>query len=326
MNRLLLATQHGLVICQPDEEGWREAGVGLADKNVTSVIARDGVILAGTTDGIYRSDDPGQTFQETSEGLSIRHVRWMGYHPDLPDHEFAGTEPAAIFVSHDGGLSWRSCSEVTALRDQLKWSLPYSPEAGCVRGFAFLGTRGYAAVEVGGVLRSDDSGETWRLVEGSDGHPDLEGPPEPLVYPDVHSIGVHAWSRDAVYAATGGGLYRSTDGGKIWTLIYDCYCRAAWINPADPQNILLGPADGVDRDGRIEASNDGGMTWVSASGALDVPWHHHIVERFTQADDEMLAVLSNGELLSARFGIWQWRRILPSVEGVRAAFLFVVEP
>ena len=39
-----------------------------------------------------------------------------------------------------------------------------------------------------GVLRSDDAGENWRLVEGSDGNPDLEGPPEPLIYPDVHSI------------------------------------------------------------------------------------------------------------------------------------------
>ncbi len=326
MNRLLLATQHGVVVCQHDGKDWHEAGRSLAGRNVTCVTAFNGVILAGTTDGVYRSDDAGQTFQETSEGLSIRHVHWLGYHPDVPNHTFAGTESAGIFVSHDGGLTWRSCPEVTELRDRYKWSLPYSPEAGCVRGFAFLGTRGYAAVEVGGVLRSDDSGETWHLVEGSDGHPDLEGPPEPLVYPDVHSVSVHAWARDVVIAATGGGLYRSTDGGKEWTLLYECYCRAAWLNPDDPQTILLGPADGVDRDGRIEATNDGGIDWVSASGALNVPWRNHMVERFVQADAEMLAVLSNGELLSADFGVWQWRRILPSVEGVNAAFHFVVEP
>ncbi len=323
MDRLLLATQHGLVVCERNGDGWRELLRGLTDKSVTSVIAREGVILAGTPDGVFRSDDLGGTWHEASDGLSARHVRWMAYHPDVSDLEFAGTEPAGIFVSHDGGGSWRSCPEVTELRDRLKWSLPYSPEAGCVRGFAFLGTRGYAAVEVGGVLRSDDSGETWRLVEGSDGHPDLEGPPEPLIYPDVHSIAIHAWSRDAVIAPTGGGLYRSTDGGKVWALIYECYCRAAWQNPDDPQNILLGPADGVDRDGRIEATNDGGMTWVSASDGLEVPWRDHMVERFTQADDEMLAVLSNGELLSAHFSVWQWRRILPSVEGVAAAFHFV---
>src|SRR5512142_1361611 len=325
MSKLILATRQGVIICERGEKDWNESSRGLTSQHVTSIIAREGVILAGTEDGIFRSDDEGKTCQEASNGLTTRHVRWMAFHPDISDLEFAGTEPAGIFVSHDGGGSWRACPEVTALRDQHQWSLPYSPEAGCVRGFSFLGTRGYAAVEVGGVLRSDDGGETWRLVEGSDGHPDLEGPPEPLVYPDVHSVGIHAWSRDVVYAATGGGLYRTTDGGKEWALIYDCYCRAVWVNPDDPQNILLGPADGVDRDGRIEASNDGGMTWVSASGGLDVPWRHHMVERFTQADHEMLAVLSNGELLSAHFGVWEWQRILPSVEGVTAAFHFVVE-
>jgi hypothetical protein len=79
----------------------------------------------------------------------------------------------------------------------------------------------------------------------------------------------------------------------------------------------------VDRDGRIEATNDGGMTWVSASDGLQVPWRDHMVERFTQAGDEMLAVLSNGELLSAHFSEWQWQRILPSVQGIAAAFHFV---
>ncbi|HEX8992780.1 MAG TPA: sialidase family protein [Anaerolineales bacterium] len=322
MNNLLLATHHGLIVCEQGGSDWREVRRGLVDKKVTSVIARGGVILAGTTDGVYRSDDDGHTWQAASEGLSSKHVRWLAYHPDISDREFAGTEPAGIFVSHDGGASWRACPEVTELRDRYKWSLPYSPEAGCVRGFAFQGTRGYAAVEVGGVLRSDDSGETWHLAEGSDGRPDLEGPPEPLIYPDVHSISVHAWSRDVVFAPTGGGFYRSTDGGKVWSLLYDCYCRAAWVNPKDPQNIILGPADGVDRDGRIEATNDGGHTWLPASAGLRVPWRRGMVERFTQAGDGLLAVLSNGQLISTRLSELEWRWVLPSVEDV-AAVMYV---
>jgi photosystem II stability/assembly factor-like uncharacterized protein len=319
MNYLLLATRIGLVICERKGDIWRETGRGLAGKNVTSVIAREAVILAGTADGVYRSDDAGLTWRAASDGLASRHVRWLAYHPDVSDLEFAGTEPAGIFVSHDGGGIWRTCPEVETLRDEHKWSLPYSPEAGCVCSFAFLGTRAYAAVEVGGVLRSDDSGETWHLVEGSDGNPDLEGPPEQSVHPDVHSISVHAWSRDVVFAPTGGGFYRSTDGGKMWSLIYDCYCRAAWVNPEDPQNIILGPADGVDRDGRVEATNDGGQTWVPASSGLNVPWRRGMVERFTQVGDDILAVLSNGELLCAALAGLEWRRVLPSVSGVAAA-------
>lgn len=46
-----------------------------------------------------------------------------------------------------------------------------------------------------------------------------------------------------------------------------------------------------------------------------------MVERFAQAGDELLAVLSNGELLAARVETLEWRRALPELEGVNAAFL-----
>lgn len=259
-NTLVLATEHGVVVAQRDETDWRELRRGLIEEHVTSIIAREGVILAGTTNGVFRSDDAGQTWYAASAGLAHKHVRWLAYHPDISDREFAGTEPAGLFVSHDGAQTWRACKEVEQLRDQHHWMLPYSPEAGCVRGFAFQGNRAYAAVEVGGVLRSDDGGETWRLAEGSDGKPDLDGPPEPFVYPDVHSITVHPSSPDVVLAPTGGGFYRSIDGGRTWKLLYDGYCRAVWIDPSDAHHMLLGPADGVEQNGRIEETRDGGAT------------------------------------------------------------------
>ena len=318
MNELILATEKGLVICERDGHNWRESVRALKDQHVTSVIAREGVILAGTTNGIYRSDDEGQTWLAASRGLTTRHVRWMGYHPDISDFEFAGTEPANIFISRDGGDSWRACPEVAQMRDQFKWSLPYSPEAGCVRGFAFHGSRLYAAVEVGGVLVSNNKGETWRLAEGSDGKPDLEGPPEPFIYPDVHSLEVHPSSADLVYAPTGGGFYRSKDGGLTWKLFYDCYCRAVWVDPHDSEHLILSPADGVDRNGRIEELRDGGESWSLASNGLDVPWGRGMVERFVQVDEELFAVLSNGQLLSASLSTLEWQRVQPEVNGVNA--------
>jgi photosystem II stability/assembly factor-like uncharacterized protein len=318
MNELILATEKGLAICERDGDNWRESTRGLKDDQVTSVIAREGVILAGTRRGIYRSDDDGHTWNEMNQGLTARHVRWLAYHPDVSDLEFAGTEPAEIFVSHNGGESWRACPEVAELRDQYKWSLPYSPEAGCVRGFAFHGSRVYAAVEVGAVLRSYDNGETWRLAEGSDGNPSFEGPPEPFVYPDVHSIEVHPLSADLVYAPTGGGFYRSSDAGKTWKSFYDCYCRAVWVDPHEPDHMILGPADYVDSNGRIEESQDGGQTWSPASSGLKVPWRRGMVERFFQMEDELFAVLSNGQLITTSISILEWNRILPDISNVNA--------
>ncbi len=314
---ILIATDEGLVVCQHNEAGnWQRLYRGLEGRSVTSVIAREGVILAGTTGGVFRSDDLGKTWREASAGLPTRHIRWMAYHPEQSDFELAGSEPAGIFISRDGGENWRECPEVAEMRHRFRWYLPYSPEAGCVRGFAHHGNRAYAAVEVGGVLTSEDGGETWRLAQGSSGEPHSSQPP--FVHPDVHSIAVHASSEDWVYAPTGGGFYRSKDGGATWELLYRCYCRAVWIDPEDRNHIVLGPADNVDHNGRIEQSLDGGQTWQPASAGLNAPWRRHMVERFTQAGGELLAVLSNGSILSSSIGGLDWKEPLPEVRGAAA--------
>jgi photosystem II stability/assembly factor-like uncharacterized protein len=308
MDLLILATTDGLIICERDGKSWHEMRRGLERRQVTSAIARQGVILAGTRDGVFRSDDLGRSWRGVSQGLTTPYVRWLAYHPDISDCEFAGTEPAGIFVSHDGGEGWHPCPEVTALRDERGWSLPYSPEAGCVRGLAFNGQRAYAAVEVGGVLVSDDNGETWHLARGSQFRGGF--PPPGSVHPDVHSLEVHPSAYNLVYAPTGGGFYRSWDGGGTWELRYRCYCRAIWVDPNDPEHLVLGPAEGVDYNGRIETSRDGGRTWEAASAGLDVPWRGHMVERFAQVGEDLLAVLSNGELLAAPLKTLQWEHIL----------------
>lgn len=321
---LLIATNHGLVACERQGEAWKEVRRSLTERRLTCVIARQGVVLAGTVDGIYRSDDLGKTWQDASQGLGIRHVRWLAYHPDISDFELAGTEPAGIFISRDGAATWQECPEVGQLRDRYGWSLPYSPEAGCVRGFAVHGRRAYAAVEDGCVLVSDDGPQTWSLAEGSRGRPDHRPPPG-YAHSDVHSIEVHprdALSRpspDLVYAPTGGGFYRSMDGGTTWTNRYPhSYCRAVWVDPEDPEHMVLGPADFVDRGGRIEESHDGGQTWKLASQGLEIPWRDYMVERFAQSGDQLLAVLSNGDLCSAPIATLHWQRLLPNVGGVAA--------
>jgi hypothetical protein len=315
---LIAATAEGLAVCERQAAGWGVTCRGLVGRSVTSVIARQGVILAGTTAGVFRSDDLGATWQAASAGLSAPHVRWLAYHPDVSDFEFAGTEPAEIFISHDGAQTWRSCPEVSQMRARYGWALPYSPQAGCVRGFAIQARRAYAAVEDGCVLVSDDRGETWQLAAGSRGYPDHRPSPA-TVHSDVHSIAVHPTSPDLVFAPTGGGFYRSADGGKTWDPLYPgCYCRAVWADPVDPTHLVLGPADGVDYNGRIEETHDSGHTWQSASYDLPVPWLGTMVERFTPLGGELMAVLSDGTLLSASLPDLHWQPALAEVAAIRA--------
>jgi photosystem II stability/assembly factor-like uncharacterized protein len=317
MNRILVvATSDGVFKCERSKDTWQVTSHGLPGQRVNCTIARQGLILAGTDKGVFRSVDLGQTWSEASSGMEQRHVRWMAYHPDVAEVAFVGTEPAEIYRTNDGARNWHSSPEVAFLREQHGWYLPYSPQAGCVRGFAFHGQRAYAAVEVGGVLVSQDEGDTWKLAPGSLGNPRLA--PPPTVHPDVHSIVVHPTSPDLIYAPTGGGFYRSSDGGRSWELRYNSYCRAVWVDPLNPEEIILGPADSVDRNGHIEASHDGGRTWKPASQGLSVPWRTHMIERFYQAEDELLAVLSNGELIAAPLLTLAWKPILAEIPNINA--------
>ncbi len=317
--QLYLATDNGLTIGRYENGISYETTQTLNSHQVTSIIAREGVILAGTTEGVQRSDDGGRSWRAVNDGLTLRHIRWLAYHPEISDLEFAGTEPAGIFVSTDGAESWQEKAEVGRLRDHYKWFLPYSPEAGCVRGFAFRGNRLYGAVEVGGLLASDDQGQSWDLVPGSDGIPKFGRPQPNHIHPDVHSVAIHGHTPGMVYAPTGGGFYLSEDDGRSWEIRYDnSYCRAVWVDPADSNHLVLGPASSVSRNGRIEETKDGGLTWKSIHNGTQAPWPNHMVERFTQIGSQLFAVLSNGHLLTAEIDNWRWQRIFTATANIRA--------
>lgn len=314
---LYLATASGVMLSVDAGESWQAASYSFGGNAVTCIAAQDGILLAGSRDGVLRSTDAGISWGAPEVRPDIPHLRWLSFHPDQAGLAFAGSEPAGIFVTRDGGKTWRSCPEVIELRQRYRWSLPYSPEAGCVRGLAFHDRRAYAAAEVGGVLVSDDFGDTWRLAEGSRGET-VYSPQPPFIHSDVHSIEVHPSSSERVAAPTGGGFFVSLDGAGSWINYYRCYCRAVWLDPDDLDHMVLGPAGGVDRDGRIEVTWDGGQTWQDASAGLATPWRNHMVERFAQVDDQLFAVLSNGELIASPLSQISWKSVLPGSTGVNA--------
>jgi hypothetical protein len=310
---LILATQTGLKRFRRVEDFWEETGHALTGLPVTSLTMRDRMGLAGTEEGIFITRDGGNNWVKESQGIHTPHVRWLAIHPQDPRFFFVGTEPANIYTRMEADSAWKEAPEVSRLRDEHDWFMPYSPNPGCVRGFAFHQNRIYAAVEVGGLLSSSDYGGTWQLVPGSSGKP-RQAPGPDQIHPDVHSVATHASSADLIYAPTGGGFYRSVDGGTRWNLLYDCYCRAVWVDPADASHLLTGPADGVGRGGRIERSTDGGKTWHLAMDNLVEKWPEAMVERFLAADGELYAVLSNGKILVSQTGAFQWQYLLPAVE------------
>lgn len=321
-SKLVIATGSGIHIAAHTEDGWEITHSALQDHAFTAISASKHSLLAGAKDGLYLSLDEGRTWEQPGTRLADPHIRAVWFHPNDDESAFAGTEPAALYISRDGGVTWEERTEVTALREKHRWSLPYSPNAGCVRGFAFAGTRGYAAVEVGGLLRTDDSGRSWHLMSPEESEP-LTDTTGRWLHPDVHSVKVHASSQDRIFVPTGGGFYTSDTGGQSWSRLHGAYCRAAWIDPEDPAHIILGPAAGPDRSGRIEETRNAGRTWENLPTDRTMNWQHTMVEQFVQMDDLLLAALSDGAILSAELnsGEMHWRivRELPQdTRGVAA--------
>jgi hypothetical protein len=119
---------------------------------------------------------------------------------------YAGCEPSALFVSEDGGDSWRELTTLLELPSQPTWSFPPRPWTSHVRwiapnphepGLLLVG------IELGGLMRSVDGGESWQ-----DHRPGAQR--------DVHSLAWHPREAGCAYEAGGGGSAWSVDGGDTW--------------------------------------------------------------------------------------------------------------
>jgi len=316
---VFLAAAQGLVRGSLSLESSEIHDRMLIDQEATSVASAGTHLFAGTKGGIYRSSDRGESWSAANEGLKEHHVRWLAVHPEKEQLLLAGFEPAAIYVSEDAAVTWRERPDVAKLRDRFNWMLPYSPESGCVRGFYLQGSRAYAAVEVGGLLRSNDWGDTWALASASDGIPSFGPVKEEKLHPDVHSVNGHPSSANLIFAPTGGGFFVSEDGGESFERRYPpCYCRAVWVDPADARHLVLGPASGVDRNGRIMETLNSGESWEPVESGLETPWQRTMVERFYGHNDMLLALLSDGRLFFSELGQWNWLQIFEEAPGIRA--------
>jgi photosystem II stability/assembly factor-like uncharacterized protein len=312
---MTVATRHGLKIFKWITDFWEERAHALTGLEITSVDFQGQHGLVGTTQGVYASHDEGENWILDSDGIDTPHIRWIRIHPHDSRYFFVGTEPANIFTKMAEDEKWRKAKEVSVMRERYDWYMPYSPNPGCVRGFAFHDNLIYASVEVGGLLVSKDYGTSWNLVPGSSGQP-RQSPHAGEIHPDVHSVATNPSSPGFVAAPTGGGFFISKDAGSTWMRKYDAYCRAVWVDPDHSDHMILGPADGVGKGGRIERTTDGGETWALMMGNLEEKWPQAMVERFVTFDDQIFAVLSNGKILTAKIGPFSWQYLLPNIGNV----------
>ncbi|MGE4220585.1 MAG: WD40/YVTN/BNR-like repeat-containing protein, partial [Alphaproteobacteria bacterium] len=141
---------------------WESLTTGLpADVEVRAILVRPDdprTVYAGTQDGPYVSTDGGDSWRSMDMPGDRRVVWSMCLHPTEPGTLYVGTEHTSIFRTRDGGATWRQ--------------LPVPEPQGMIRqGFPMRVVRialdpvdpgtVYAAMEVGGVVRSLDGGDSW---------------------------------------------------------------------------------------------------------------------------------------------------------------------
>jgi hypothetical protein len=248
---------------------------GVSERGIRHLSIIGGDLFAGASDGIYRSSN-GKSWQRMgADGLEVWDV---AHAPGDSRQLFAGTQPAHVFKSEDGGSSWKEMDSFLKAPGANSWCLPGTPPPSArARTLVVDGSGRYrVGVEVGGVAASDDSGATWDLTL-------------PGGNPDIHVMVAHPTRANVIFATTGfgridnsepfekriAGAFRSDDGGKTWTYLWKGitppYTRPICIDSRAPHALTIGCAptafSSIKDDGGAKAmlyrSDDDGATWRS---------------------------------------------------------------
>lgn len=252
-------------------------------------------VFAATRTGLYHSQD-GRTW--TDLGVPRPKVYAVGA-DGVGGRLYAGTRPAAVYVTELSGdsvgpdsLSWRELDGFQDLPSRGEWRLPRHDDLAQVRDVhAPEGNRVVAGVEVGGVHVSDDGGETWaQQLDGVDR--------------DIHEL--HAVSATEWLAATGDGLYHTTDSGGTWLRVDDGldqqYFRS--VIAVDGTVYAAGALansstwDNDDADPELFRWEGRGLEPVA------LPTDDETVTGLADADGTVVAGTHRGTLLARRSGGW----------------------
>lgn len=272
---------------------------GLGSGRIWSVAAsptNGNLLLAGTDDGVYRSEDGGNTWAATS--LTGIRVWTVGFDARDPHPAFAGLDHKGVQRSDDGGKTWVDASEGLT-----------NPDARC---FGF-GLEGIAVGTRSGVDVSAD-GKKWRsagldgysisaiavaanqpqltLVAGVDAAPSgasgflfrntgaglqwqalQSGLPATAVVSSVSAGALPASGQPRpLLATTNKGTFHSGDGGNTWTsangLPDQVNLTASAYSPADPNLVYAGADAGGSSGGLLMRSTDSGATFATVADAL----------------------------------------------------------
>lgn len=203
------AESSGLYRLSPGSDQWEELTNGLPENPIVPGVAihpdNPEVIYAGTQDGPYRSADRGAHWERLDYPRSGAPVWSFLFRPGDPRVMYCGTAPGEIYRSVNGGDSWEKLS---ATMGSNECAMAFPTRVIALAADPTYPDEMYAALEVAGVIRSSDGGDTWDEITGS------LAPNEDTL--DLHGIQCSAASPRTVYITTRDGPFIGPERGREW--------------------------------------------------------------------------------------------------------------
>jgi photosystem II stability/assembly factor-like uncharacterized protein len=239
---------------------WLLAGTVAAGEQINKLVLpagflASGTVFAGTTGGMYRSLDAGDSYQAVN-AIPPEHVQAIASSPDYVNDRtvFAASANQEVFKSVDGGDTW----------NQYPSGIPPS-DLSQVQNFTFAISSQYETDQTlflgafGGLGVSTDGGESW--IEHATRPPSLKM--GLAISPDMaadQTVFAPAYTSGGYVSETLGNDWTSTNQGLGNFTIYD----AAFTNPGGVESAILYAA----QQSSVLRSTDAGRSWEQVSDVL----------------------------------------------------------
>jgi photosystem II stability/assembly factor-like uncharacterized protein len=324
----------GVYRCEAGDNRWERLTDGLPDVDVQAITIDPNdpsVVYAGTADGPYRSTNRGDSWERLGFPDRDMAIWSITAHPKQPGTLFAGGSPVAVYRSDDNGDNWRRMAD-PALPNRVKM-----PFACRVMRFAPHPTKDdelYATLEVNGVMRSQDRGESWQdcsadLVKLAD-RPHLKSrlvsDTETEGMLDGHAMTMTAAEPDTVFLAVRMGLFRSGDQGKSWQDMEVgrfspvTYGRDIRVSPQDPRVLYSCLSVAANSTfGSLYRSDDVGQSWKRVDEGTDPRSTLMAVALHPRDAKQIYTVARNGQVFGTQDSGGSWTEF-PLPEQVKQVY------
>lgn len=350
---LLVGTRKGLFMLESeDRRDWNVRGPFCESWPIYHAIHDDAtgaIYAAGASEwhgtAVWRSDDLGETWEHSSEGLNYGADGGMtlskvsglsAAHGRL----LAGAENPGIFESRDGGRTWSLLSTLADVPNREAWNDPANQPPGhlgvpAIHPDPADPAHFWAIIQGVGIFETTDDGKSWTpRNKGLRADWPLENPEIGYC---VHKLTISPADRTRWYQQNHVGVHRSDDGGLSWTEITEGlpseFGFAAAAHPHDRDTFFVIPLDGTharvmpEGQAAVWRTRDAGSSWQRLGGGLPQEDAHLGVLREGMAvdrDDQpgFYFGTSTGQVFASLDEGETWTEIasyLPSIASVEVA-------